>query len=363
MLSLYADENNREGNNGGRTLTTQMQVPGGGLNMSVGACITACAAFAYAGVEFSQECCKSSPPFWSRVLMLSFQIDCGNAISNGGANGTVSDCNMQCTGNSSEFCGSGGHLDLYQVKPVSLSSTIASTPTSASSGSPSSSVATSTATSSSLTSRTSSSTSSSSLGPLSTGFAYYTYVDCHTDSVNARTLSEKSEVSYSITLEACASFCGGYIFFGVEFGRECYCGNSLLAGSTTATDGRCNMQCLGNSVQICGGGNGLSLYEYSAIINLSSSSSTTTIPSITTSGSTFLASSTTSSAPASTTTAPSGPSHVPSVGMYTWMGCYTDQIGNRALTALTQTNHATMTIEICASFCSSYAMFGVEYSM
>lgn len=48
----------REGTNGGRTLTTTVQVPGGGSNMSVQACTTACAGFAYAGTEFSQECCK-----------------------------------------------------------------------------------------------------------------------------------------------------------------------------------------------------------------------------------------------------------------------------------------------------------------
>jgi WSC domain len=308
---------------------------------------------------------------------------------------------MVCSGNSSEFCGSGGHLDLYQVKltlssstvstslstaststlsgsqssSVTASTTTASTSTlsgsqsssvsastttaSTSSGSQSSSVSASTTTSSSLSSRT---TSSSSLAPLSTGLAYYSYIDCHTDSVNSRTINDKSEVSYSMTLDLCATFCGGYIFFGVEFGRECYCGNTLLASSTTATDGRCNMQCLGNSAQICGGSNGLSLYGYSAIVNPSSSSSPTTSSAISSAGSTISTRSTSSSATVSTTTTPTGPSHVPSVGSYMWIGCYTDQIGNRALTALTETNHATMTVEICASFCSSYAMFGVEYS-
>jgi hypothetical protein len=68
---------------------------------------------------------------------------------------------------------------------------------------------------------------------------------------------------------------------------------------------------------------------------------------------------TSSSAPSTTAT---GPVHVPSVGNYKWIGCYTDQIGNRALTALTETNHETMTVEICASFCSTYNFFGVEYS-
>jgi hypothetical protein len=58
-----------------------------------------------------------------------------------------------------------------------------------------------------------------------------------------------------------------------------------------------------------------------------------------------------------------GPVHVPSIGSYQWIGCYTDAIGNRPLTALTETNYKTMSVEICASFCSAYNMFAVEYSM
>jgi hypothetical protein len=54
----------REGNNGGRTLVTQMQVPGGGSNMSVEACLAACTGFTYGGVEYSQECCKSEIYDW-----------------------------------------------------------------------------------------------------------------------------------------------------------------------------------------------------------------------------------------------------------------------------------------------------------
>ncbi len=79
----------------------------------------------------------------------------------------------------------------------------------------------------------------------------------------------------------------------------------------------------------------------------------------TTSSSSSTASTASSVAPSTTAT---GPVHVPTVGSYQWIGCYTDQIGNRALTALTETNHQTMTVEICASFCSAYVLFGVEYS-
>jgi hypothetical protein len=281
---------------------------------------------------------------------------------------------MICSGNSSEFCGGSGRLDLYQVNLAATSTSTSmttSTSTSISSSiSTSTSVGTSISMSTSLTTSVSTTISTSTTiktstipAPLSTGLAYYTYLDCHTDSVNSRTLTSISEVSYSMTLETCALFCGGYRFFGLEFGRECFCGNSLADGSTTATDGRCNMACLGDSTKVCGGPNGLSLYEYSGgpanppdPVSSTSSPTSTIIATSTSSASSSILSSTSSFIP-------SGPSHVPSVGKYTWLGCYTDAIGARALTDLTQTNHATMTVELCAAFCSAYPLFGVEYSM
>jgi hypothetical protein len=42
--------------------------------------------------------------------------------------------------------------------------------------------------------------------------------------------------SGTMTVEQCAKFCSDYIYFGVEYSQECYCGNTLAAGSTTATD-------------------------------------------------------------------------------------------------------------------------------
>jgi hypothetical protein len=132
-------------------------------------------------------------------------------------------------------------------------------------------------------------------------------------------------------------------------GGECYCGDTIEPSGTLADIGGCNDLCDGNQNEYCGGANRLDLYFLSgnATFTTTSSSSSTR--------------STASSASASTTA--TGPVHVPTAGSYQWVGCYTDQIGNRALTALTETNHQTMTVEICASFCSAYVLFGVEYSM
>ena len=80
----------------GRALTHGVNgavVPG--AHMTVDRCTAACAnaGFLLAGVEYGSECF------------------CGQVISNGGAPATG--CNMVCNGNSSEFCGAGGRLNVY----------------------------------------------------------------------------------------------------------------------------------------------------------------------------------------------------------------------------------------------------------
>lgn len=76
----------------GRALATSKQVPG---NATVGNCLTACDNYKYAGVEYGGECY------------------CGNILGIG-ANSTLdTDCNMPCKGNSSEYCGAAGNMNLY----------------------------------------------------------------------------------------------------------------------------------------------------------------------------------------------------------------------------------------------------------
>jgi hypothetical protein len=132
------------------------------------------------------------------------------------------------------------------------------------------------------------------------------------------------------------------------------------------------MLCTGNSSEFCGAGNRLDVYQSVASIAStagsggSSTSSSTTSSSSTVSSSTVSSSSTdpSSSTTSSSSTAPSstGPVHVASVGAYKWAGCYTEATNSRALTGASDINYNTMTVEICAAYCASYTMFGVEYS-
>ena len=49
----------------------------------------------------------------------------------------------------------------------------------------------------------------------------------------------------------CRSYCREYYYFGLQYGKECYCGNEFGSHGRAPED-ECNMTCL-NTNQICGG--------------------------------------------------------------------------------------------------------------
>ena len=51
-----------------------------------------------------------------------------------------------------------------------------------------------------------------------------------------------------------------YQYFDVEFGDQCFCGDTIEAGSA-GSDDRCNMACMGDKTRICGGSEVLSVYQ------------------------------------------------------------------------------------------------------
>jgi chitinase len=110
--------------------------------------------------------------------------------------------------------------------------------------------------------------------------------------------------------EICQSLCPEYSYFGVEYGGECYCGNSINNGSTIVDDSQCDLPCGGFPDEYCGAGNRLDLYwcpssssTSSAAASTSSSSSSTysAAPSTSTSSSWPTSSSTYSAAPSTST--------------------------------------------------------------
>ncbi|KAH6874786.1 cell wall-binding protein [Thelonectria olida] len=284
---------------------------------TVANCVTACSAssFTYAGVEYGGEC-------W-----------CGNSFSDGSVLTTLSDCNMVCNGNSTEYCGAGNRLNVYQknaaISPTSTastsstsssasisstgstssvsglsttgssrtSSTTGSSGTSSSSGS--STITSSTATT--ATSSTSTTTSAKPTGPqISPTIGAWTFQGCWTEATGMRALNSKAYSKDDMTLENCAAFCDGYTYFGAEYGRECFCGNQLNTGSAKADNQKdCSFTCPGDSSQYCGAGNRLQLYMKGAVVTTSSttttSSSTSSSPTLTTSSKSSTTASTTQS--------------------------------------------------------------------
>ncbi|KAG8421748.1 hypothetical protein J3458_003596 [Metarhizium acridum] len=156
----------------------------------------------------------------------------------------------------------------------------------------------------------------------------YTHVSCWTEGVGVRALAGISFANDTMTLEKCADYCKAYVYWGTEYGRECYCGNALDKTSAAAALIECNMACGGDPSAYCGAGNRLELYS-------------------------------TTSAPV-TPTPTATLSHKPTVAPYTMVGCWTEGNGARAL-AQAATTSDKMTNEACATFCKSFKYFGTEY--
>ena len=88
---------------------------------------------------------------------------------------------------------------------------------------------------------------------------------CYLETDNGgRALTGKFLADDDMSLEMCADFCDGFTYFGVEYGRECYCGDSLREGSVPAEEqGDCSFLCPGDRTTFCGAGMRLQLYKAS----------------------------------------------------------------------------------------------------
>lgn len=149
---------------------------------------------------------------------------------------------MLCNGNSSEFCGGPNRLDMYQSSgaPPPTSSTTSTT-------------------------QTTSTSASSTVTGLPSGWSYK---GCYIDGVNGRILNTQNPDSPTLTIEGCIQTCigQGHIVAGMEYSSQCFCGDYLVNGGALApSDSQCNMPCSGNSNEMCGAGNRMSIYSKGAL--------------------------------------------------------------------------------------------------
>ncbi|KAH8888473.1 WSC-domain-containing protein [Thozetella sp. PMI_491] len=152
------------------------------------------------------------------------------------------------------------------------------------------------------------------------------FYGCYTESTPPHALS--GAVFYDLTIPQCGAACtaAGYSLYGLEYGRECYCGNSLAAGCVPTFADQCNMVCGADNTTICGGNSRMSIYGTSA-----------TPPVVT------------------------DASHPP-VTTAVALGCYTEGNGTRALPSDALVDDG-MTVEACSSYCLTrgFVLYGVEY--
>ncbi|KAG2002470.1 hypothetical protein CC2G_004661 [Coprinopsis cinerea AmutBmut pab1-1] len=204
-LGCYSD-----GVNGQRTLGTGVTVTG---PLTLEKCTDACfnAGYRLAGAEYAAECF------------------CGNFI-NQGAPVPDGQCNMPCAGNGSQLCGGPDRLNIYNYTGTALP------PGGGVPGGPQ---------------------------PVEEGLPEpWTYGGCWVDNANGRVFTHGMGTSPTQTVQTCIAACqtANFTLAGIEFGVECFCGNTLVNGAEQVADGQCSMECGGDSEQACGGPSRLSVY-------------------------------------------------------------------------------------------------------
>ena len=249
-----------------------------------------------------------------RILLMGLHADCGNTIANGGAIAT-SGCNMVCNGNSSEFCGGGNRLNVYDYMNEYTPSGTAS-PT----------IPPTSATSPTLAPHSSTSSQVASPTGLPAGWSYH---GCWTEGSTGRSLTTQLDDNQQNSNEACAAACfaANYTIAGTEYGVQCFCGNALYNGAANVADSDCSMACPGSPSEDCGAGNRLSIYSKGA------------------------------------PQAYQPPAPVPKIGSWTYQGCVEDNV-NQARTFIWQIYYTNiMTPEMCLDQCASYGYMaaGLEY--
>ncbi|KAH8988288.1 copper radical oxidase [Lactarius hatsudake] len=162
--------------------------------------------------------------------------------------------------------------------------------------------------------------------------AGWTSQGCYSDNVDGgRALTSGGYVDATgMTVESCVNFCNGqnFIYAGIEYAQECYCGNIISHGSASVASSDCSFACTGDASEKCGAGNRLNLYWSGA-------------------------------------TPPPPPAVVPSVGLWNSLGCYTDGATRTLSVGTAVTGGASHnSVESCTAACFAlgYGFAGVEYS-
>lgn len=96
---------------------------------------------------------------------------------------------MPCSGDDGQICGAGDHLDIYF--------------------------------------------NTAHVVPSIAAIQGYSYKGCRTEAPHGRALPDKRHEDGALTPQVCADLCSadGFLYAGLEFGRECWCANTLHGGT------------------------------------------------------------------------------------------------------------------------------------
>lgn len=179
-------------------------------------CAAKCAGFKYFGLEYRRECFCGNEPLGTGSVKVS-QLECP----------------YNCPGYRTQSCGGDNRLNLYEFGAAPVPET-----------------------------------------PLETA---YSRDGCYSEAYlsplaqGQRTLTSKQYFDDAMTVEKCATTCAGYTYFGLEYGRECFCGKSFTAGTANAAESDCSFACSGDGTQKCGAGDRLDIYKFGSRPPISSS--------------------------------------------------------------------------------------------
>lgn len=199
---------------------------GSNPEMTVEICAQFCSGYTFMGVEYSSECyCSNTLANGSSAVSTEYGLSCTNPA-------------YACAGNSSEFCGGYKAYNLYAQPGAAVSAAANTT---------------------GYVYVSDSFIIDTAIGPSGN----YTYIGCYDEpGVDARALNGASTPYGAQNVEACANFCAGYTYFGLENGGECYCGNTIDNGASPVTcQNECYTCCASALSERCGGFFRLSMYE------------------------------------------------------------------------------------------------------
>eukprot|EP00752_Nemacystus_decipiens_P002009 g1929.t1 len=298
---------------------------------------------------------------------------CGGAGVDFDKHGAASNCDIPCFPNPAELCGGDLAMEVFSLELVTPTPISTSTPVGnpVPSGIPAPTEGT--------------------IAPVS-DLGGYVELGCAQDSAGSRVMTDGPTRQIPMSAEICHDICSdkdpSYMYFGTEWGRECWCSASLPADLdfnwTGCTDG-----CVGTGGEMCGGTDAITVYQKTG-------GSPTPVTPSPTGGTTAPMEET--PAPVEDTTSPAGipqpmegtlgpsmtpapmegtpvpsetpapmggtPAPVPDLGGYVELGCAEDTQGSRVMTD-GPTRQIPMSAEICLDICSdkdpSYVYFGTEW--